>query len=130
MKKRIAAVVLAMGMAVSTPVFAAEITEERVAALEERVAALEERIALLEALLGAAAETEETADGMEIFEESYTLTIGIGTVMRETPDEKGKVMNKLRVGNEVTVLGGSEEWLQVEYNEEVGYVNRALVEAQ
>ena len=119
MKKRAAAVILAMTMAFSAPVTAAELTEERVAAMEERIAELEERIAQLEALLGIQAE-----------EESETITIGIGTVMRETPDEKGKVITKLRVGSEVTVLEKSEEWVQIEYNEKVGYVNRALVEAE
>lgn len=121
MKKRVVAVMLAMAMAFSTPVAAAEITEERITAMEERIAELEARIAELEALLGVQSETAE---------ESEIITIGIGTVMRETPDEKGKVITKLRVGSEVTVLERTEEWIQVEYNDKVGYVNRALVEAE
>lgn len=131
MKKRVFALMLALGMTFAAPVAAAEMTEERIVALEERIAQLEARVAQLEVLLGAQAETAAAAEnGMEPVAEPYTVEIGIGTVMRETPEEKGRAAAKLRVGNEVTVLGKSEEWLQIEYKDEVGYVNRSLVEAE
>lgn len=135
MKKRLMVLMLVLGMAAAVPAAAEEITAERIEAMEERIALLEEKIAKLEALLGvemeSEAQTELAADAdMELLEEPYTLEIGIGTVLRETAEEKGKVMTKLRIGSEVTVLAKSEEWLMVTYKDKTGYVNRALVDTE
>lgn len=125
MKKRVIAFLMSVGMILGISATAgAEDLEARIAALEARVAALE---ALLE---GEAEEAETDEYGIAALEETYTLVVGIGTVMRETPEEKGKVAVKLRVGNEVTVLGASEEWLKIQYKDEVGYANRLLLEGE
>lgn len=54
-------------------------------------------------------------------------TNGSGLNMRAIPSETGRLITKIEDGVEVSVTGVSDDWLEVEYNGELGYVKREFL---
>lgn len=54
-------------------------------------------------------------------------TNGSGLNMRAIPSETGRLITKIEDGVEVSVTGVSDDWLEIEYNGELGYVKREFL---
>lgn len=54
-------------------------------------------------------------------------TKGSGVNMRAVPSETGRLITKIDDGIEVSVTGVSDDWLEIEYNGELGYIKREFL---
>lgn len=54
-------------------------------------------------------------------------TEGSGVNMRAIPSETGRLITKIAEGIEVSVTGISDDWLEIEYNGELGYIKREFL---
>lgn len=72
----------------------------------------------------AEAVAEETSNEVRMYSNSYDGY----TNVRKGPSSKAEVLGKLKNGNEyVVLLGESEDWLEVQYYDQIGYVHKNYV---
>ena len=75
-------------------------------------------------------ESDEVLETAEVYTEPrmYSNSYDGYTNVRKGPSSKASVLGKLRNGNEyVVVVGEVDNWLEVEYNGQIGYVHRNYV---
>lgn len=78
---------------------------------------------------------ETESDGMssidieydvKIFKESNTAHATSGANMRQTPAQDGEIIATIPTDDTVTVIGATDKWYKIEYDDMVGYVNKNL----
>lgn len=74
----------------------------------------------------AAAQTAQEA-GVSSYAESYPIRLAADANFRSAPGENSEVLGTISAGTEVTAVGETDRWYQVEYNGQVGYVNKNLI---
>ncbi len=79
---------------------------------------------LAEFLQGLGEEADSTVSGQE--GEGRTLTVTEGCNVRDSAD--GEIIGGLEAGTQVEQTGQDGEWIQIDYNGQVGYVHSSLLE--
>ena len=89
----------------------------------------EEREAAVQAETSAPAsqEASSAAEPVSGYADSFPIQIRSDANIRASASEKGDVIGVVNAGTQMTALGESGDWYQVDYNGNVGYVNKNLV---
>lgn len=66
---------------------------------------------------------------VEAYAESFPIQATAGANMRQTPSQDGEIIQTIASGTSVTAVGYTDRWYKIEYDGNVGYVNKNLFSA-
>lgn len=64
--------------------------------------------------------------GVAMYENTFTLQSIAGVNMREKPSQDAEILATIASDSIVTVIGSTERWYKIEYNDMIGYSNQNL----
>lgn len=68
--------------------------------------------------------------GVELYAEEFPVSASTGANMRTTPAQDGEIIDTIASGTTVTAIGYTDRWYKVNYNGNIGYVNKNLFSAE